>query len=148
MPATLESELWEDVMRGTVSEKQLRLVQARKGIEPDPFLTKEATELKQAITKKLLVQNFEGTVLEVNDQIVTVAFEMNDRREVRSFPRTQLQAAELRTQDVVELQCKLVLVPPTRPLSDDEVEQWERDHVDLKEAQAKAIRPKSLLEDE
>jgi hypothetical protein len=84
----------------------------------------------------------------VTDQFVTVEFEMNNRREMRSFPRSQIRAAGLRAQDVVQLHCNLMMAPPTPPLSDAEVEEWERRHTDLEAAQAKTKHAKSLLEEE
>lgn len=94
---------------------------------------------------QLLVQSFEGTLVDVNAESVIVEFEMGDRRELRKFPRAQFLVPELRTQDVVQLRCELSLAPPSSPLSDAEVEQWERDYADRAVAQAKTKYAKSLL---
>ena len=102
----------------------------------------------EAMAQPLLLQTFEGKILDVNDQVVIVEFTMGERRELRKFSRAQFLVPEVRIQDVVQLRCKLVLFPPTPPLSEAAVEQWERDHADLEAAQAKTKRPKSLLEDE
>ena len=116
------------------------------------LIAEDAAQSKNSVRQEeaqpLLLQTFEGEILDVNDQVVIVEFTMGERRELRKFSRAQFLVPEVRIQDVVQLRCKLVLAPPTAPLSDAEVEQWARDHVDLEAVQVKTKRPKSLLEDE
>jgi hypothetical protein len=98
--------------------------------------------------RPLLAQSFEGTLMDVNDDFVTVEFDMHGRQELRRFARPKLSASGLQPQDVVQLRCELTLAPPTSPLSDAEVEQWEQRRVDRAAAQEKTRRARSLLEDE
>jgi hypothetical protein len=113
--------------------RALELIEwANAGLRPEP--------------QPILAQEFEGKVIEADEHFVTVAFDMDNRKERRRFSRSQLQAAPLRLNDIVELHCKLTRALPRPPLTPSEVEEWEKLHPDLEAAQAKTEQAKSLLQ--
>jgi hypothetical protein len=103
------------------------------------------TECAEVI-EPLLAQRFEGEVVECNADFVVVRFDMGNQQFERRFSRTQLPT--LQQGDVVELLSTLFLKPPTKPLTDAQVDAWEKRNINWAAAQAKTKRAPSLLDDE
>ena len=119
-----------------------------------PHIDQMIEELYASLSRRrlaaalVLAQCFEGTVIEADDDGVTVEFDIDDRRELRRFARDELGQADVHVRDAVQLRCLLTLDSPTPPLSEAQIELWMRSRPYCDVADEQVRRSRSLEEDE
>jgi hypothetical protein len=104
---------------------------------------------RNTTTDVALVQEFDGIISSVNDEFVSIQFEINDDLETRRFRRADLKAENIQLGVGVRARCELVILAPKAVATDRdreaqdraEKEAWERNF------KQKALRGKSFVED-
>lgn len=122
------------------------------------FLLSEIALLRNAIAtiatpppegglQPIFTQEFEGIVTSSTETEVTVEFTVEDDPEVRTFALANLDAPGwvLEKGQAVRARCHLEVIPPTKPMSEEERRKWKQQYRDVEGYLKKDKRGKDLL---